>query len=96
MSSATNLPPPYLFLDFQFPAQEKSENFPYKVHCYIESRGIRCVIYTLLVMDSWSNLIINRGKRRTYLMIMNSSTFVSHPSLYATGRIEIEGRFNQI
>ena len=30
MSSATNLPPPYLFLAFQFPAQEKSGSFPYK------------------------------------------------------------------
>ena len=27
MSSATNLPPPYLFLDFQFPAQEKKREF---------------------------------------------------------------------
>ena len=32
MSSTTNLPPPYLFLDFQFPVQEKSASFPYKAH----------------------------------------------------------------
>ena len=32
MSSATNLLPPYLVLDFQFPAQEKSGSFPYKAH----------------------------------------------------------------
>ena len=32
MSSATNLPQPYLFLDFLFPAQEKSVSFPYKAH----------------------------------------------------------------
>ena len=32
MSSVTNLLPPYLFLDFQFPAQEKSGSFPYKAH----------------------------------------------------------------
>ena len=34
MSSATNLPQPYLFLDFQreFPAQEKSGSFPYRAY----------------------------------------------------------------
>ena len=32
MSSVTNLPPPYLLLDFQFPAQEKSGSFRYKAH----------------------------------------------------------------
>ena len=67
MSSAAKLPPPYLFLDFQFAAQELSGSLPYKDIRCIESRGIQsihakqlthnpntqsCVRYTLLVMNS--------------------------------------------
>ena len=55
MSSATDPPPPYLFLDFQFPAQELSGSLPYKDVRYIESRGIQLIHAKRLTHTSGPN-----------------------------------------